>query len=84
MRTTTILWNKAVDINTPEFQDHKAKLDTERIRLTGPDFDTYLVKDLWTQTTVQFTRVWPDYETAWAFCQFALDNGALSAQVDPE
>jgi len=84
MRTTTILWNNAGNIDTPEFQAHKAKLDAERIRLTGPDFATYVVRDLWTQTTVQFTRVWPDYETALAFCQFALDNGALSAQVDPE
>lgn len=85
MRTTTVVW-----VPTGTFDPDAARVRTQQmnnyaVELAGELFEADL-ETTYNEERTSFTvkRAWPDEATAQAWVTFVLNEGAASAQVDPE
>jgi len=86
MRTTTVTWTIIESVPEEQFTINKERLDNLAAGIAGPEFKSNSISKVWdtAANTVTFKRTWPNLESATAWVNAMLAEGAVSAVVDPE
>lgn len=85
MRTTTVKWVWAERMSPEAAAEMKTRNHAKAVELAGELYKEDLSKEIDPVTgALTFKRAWPDLETAQAWVDYVLAEGAAEAQVDPE
>lgn len=85
MRTTTVKWVWAEKVSPEAAAEQRERNHAKAVELAGELYKEDLSKEInQDEKSITFKRAWPNLETAQAWVDYVLAEGAAEAQVDPE